>query len=61
VAATLAAALVAFRTFDGLHRRLVDERMLNAVFVLMVTTAILGPLLTQHFARALNHPDIEPR
>lgn len=60
VAATLAAALVAFRTFDGLHQRLVDERMLNAVFVLMVTTAILGPFLTQHFARALNHPNIEP-
>jgi Kef-type K+ transport system membrane component KefB len=60
VAATLAAALVAFRTFDGLHQRLVDERMLNAIFVLMVTTAILGPFLTQHFARALNHPNIEP-
>jgi len=50
VAATLAAALVGFKTFDPLHQRLIDHRMLNVVFVLMVTTAILGPVLTQHFA-----------
>jgi Kef-type K+ transport system membrane component KefB len=50
VAATLAAALVAFRTFDPQHQRLIDQRMLNVVFVLMVTTASLGPVLTQRFA-----------
>jgi Kef-type K+ transport system membrane component KefB len=50
VASTLAAALVAFKTFDPLHQPLVDHRMLDVVFVLMVTTAILGPVLTQHFA-----------
>jgi hypothetical protein len=50
VAATLAAALVAFGTFDPLRHRLIDYRMLNVIFVLMVTTAILGPVLTQHFA-----------
>jgi hypothetical protein len=53
VAATLAAALVAFKTFDPQHRRLIDERMLNGVFVLMVTTAILGPALTERFAPRL--------
>jgi Kef-type K+ transport system membrane component KefB len=50
VAATLAATLVAFNTFDPAGRRLLDTRMLNAVFVMMLTTSILGPLLTQHFA-----------
>jgi Kef-type K+ transport system membrane component KefB len=50
VAATLAAALVGFETFDPAGQRLVDERMLNAVFVLMLTTSILGPVLTELFA-----------
>jgi len=53
VAATLAATLVAFRTFDPLRQRLLDERMLNVVLVLMLTTAILGPILTQQFAPRL--------
>jgi Kef-type K+ transport system membrane component KefB len=50
VAATLAAALVAFDTFDPKGQRLVDGRLLNVVFVLMLTTAILGPVLTERFA-----------
>jgi Kef-type K+ transport system membrane component KefB len=50
VASTLAAALVAFNTFDPLNQRLIDERMLHVVLVLMLTTATLGPVLTQHFA-----------
>jgi Kef-type K+ transport system membrane component KefB len=50
VAATLAATLVAFDTFDPAGHRLIDERLLNAVLVLMLTTAILGPVLTERFA-----------
>jgi Kef-type K+ transport system membrane component KefB len=50
VAATLAAALVAFNTFDPAGHRLIDRRMLDVVLVLMLTTAILGPVLTQRFA-----------
>jgi Kef-type K+ transport system membrane component KefB len=50
VAATLAAALVAFNTFDPASQRLIGRRMLDVVLVLMLTTAILGPLLTQQFA-----------
>jgi Kef-type K+ transport system membrane component KefB len=49
VAATLAAALVGFNTFDPSGQRLIDEHILNAVFVLMLTTSILGPVLTQHY------------
>jgi len=50
VAATLAAALVAYDTFNSAGQRLVDGRLLNVVLVLMVTTAILGPILTARFA-----------
>jgi Kef-type K+ transport system membrane component KefB len=49
VAATLAATLVGFRTFDPGGNRLIDDRILNAVFVLMLTTSILGPVMTQFF------------
>ncbi|MCI0664330.1 MAG: cation:proton antiporter, partial [Acidobacteria bacterium] len=50
VAATLAATLVGFNTFNPAGERLIDERILDAVFVLMLTTATLGPLMTQYFA-----------
>lgn len=53
VAATLAAALVAFDTFNAAGQRLLGQEMLNAVLVLMLTTAILGPVLTQRYARRL--------
>jgi Na+:H+ antiporter len=53
VAATLAATLVAFNTVDPMGQRLIDSRMLNVVLVLMLTTATLGPILTQHFAPRL--------
>jgi Kef-type K+ transport system membrane component KefB len=49
VAATLAAALVGFNTFDPGGRRLIDENVLNAVFVLMLTTSILGPVMTERY------------
>lgn len=50
VAATLAATLVAFKTFDPVGQRLIDRRMLDVVLVLMLSTATLGPILTQQFA-----------
>lgn len=53
VAATLAAALVAYSTFDRTGQRLLDVKMMNVVLVLMLTTAILGPILTERFAPRL--------
>jgi Kef-type K+ transport system membrane component KefB len=50
VAATLAAALVAYNTFNPSGQRLIDSRLLNVVLVLMLTTSILGPILTERFA-----------
>lgn len=49
VAATLAATLVGFNTFDPGGRRLIDQDVLNAIFVLILTTSILGPVLTQRY------------
>ena len=50
VAATLAATLVAYHTVNSNGQRMLDERMLNAVLVLMLATSILGPVLTERFA-----------
>jgi Kef-type K+ transport system membrane component KefB len=53
VAATLAATLVAVDTFDPAGQRLIDNRLLNVVLVLVLTTSILGPVLTERFAPRL--------
>jgi Kef-type K+ transport system membrane component KefB len=53
VAATLAAVLVAYDTFNPAGQRLADRHLLNAVLVLMLATSILGPTLTERFASAL--------
>ena len=53
VAATLAAALVAYHTVNPVGQRLLDSNMLNAVLVLMLATSILGPVLTERFAPRL--------
>jgi len=53
VAATLAATLVAYDTFNPAGQRLVDGHLLNAVLVLMLVTSILGPTLTERFAPVL--------
>jgi len=50
VAATLAAALVGFSTFDPAGQRLIDKPLLSVVLVLLLTTSILGPVLTARFA-----------
>jgi len=53
VAATLAATLVAYRTFNAAHQPLLDGRMLNGVLIMVLVTAIVGPVLTQRFAPRL--------
>jgi Kef-type K+ transport system membrane component KefB len=49
VAATLAATLVGYATLNKAGVRLLDEKMLNAVLVMLVVTSILGPVLTELF------------
>jgi Kef-type K+ transport system membrane component KefB len=53
VAATLAAALAAYEAVNGEDVRLITESVLNGVIVLMVLTAVLGPMLTEIFGRRL--------
>ena len=53
VAATLAATLVAHETLGAAGQRLLDDRMLNVVLVLVFATSILGPVLTERFASRL--------
>jgi Kef-type K+ transport system membrane component KefB len=51
VAATLAAALVAFQAKNAAGVRLIDEPVLNTVLVMVVVTSIMGPILTERFGR----------
>lgn len=53
VAATLAAALVAYNAQNSQGERLIDEPVLNSIIVLMVVTSVLGPVLTEYFGRRL--------
>jgi Kef-type K+ transport system membrane component KefB len=59
VAATLAAALVAKQTFNAAGQPLLDGRMFNGVLIMVLVTSIVGPLLTERFARRV--PAVEPR
>jgi Kef-type K+ transport system membrane component KefB len=53
VAATLAAAIVAFETRNAAGARLIDEAMINTILVMVVVTSTLGPILTERFGRQL--------
>jgi Na+:H+ antiporter len=53
VAATLAAAMAAFAAVNADDVPLITEAVLNGVIVLMVVTAVLGPVLTELFGRRL--------
>lgn len=50
VAATLAATLVGYDTLNAAGQHLIDEKILDVVFVLILVTATLGPILTQRYA-----------
>jgi Kef-type K+ transport system membrane component KefB len=53
VAATLAAALVAYEARNDAGVRLIDQPVLNTVIILMLVTSLLGPVLTEQFGRRL--------
>ena len=44
---------MAYQTMNAAGVRLIDEPVINTVVVLMVTTSILGPMLTERFGQAL--------
>ena len=49
----LAAAIAAYDAVNADGDRLITESVLNAVIVLMVLTAVLGPVLTESFGRRM--------
>jgi Kef-type K+ transport system membrane component KefB len=51
VAATLAPALVAYKTTNAEGVPLIDEAVFNTMLVLVVITSMLGPVLTEYFGR----------
>ena len=53
VASTIAATLVAHHAVDAEGRRLIGEPILNGVFVLVLVTATLGPVLTERYCRRM--------
>jgi nucleotide-binding universal stress UspA family protein len=61
VAATLAATLVAYQSLNPAGERLINEGVLNSVIVLMLVTAILGPVITARVATSLqlSQTDVE--
>jgi Kef-type K+ transport system membrane component KefB len=61
VAATLAATLVGYNTFNQAGQRLLEVEMLNVVLVLVLTTSILGPTLTERFAPAMLREVASPK
>jgi Kef-type K+ transport system membrane component KefB len=60
VAATLATAIVGYEAVNAAGQRLIDERMLNAVLVLVIVTSVVGPILTQRFLRKAGIKDLTP-
>lgn len=47
VSSTLAVALVAYETMNGLGERLIDEAILNSILVLMVVSSFVGSITTE--------------
>jgi Kef-type K+ transport system membrane component KefB len=59
VAATLAAALAAYESVNPQGEHLITEPVFNSVIVLMLVTSLLGPILTNKFARYLAVPQTQ--
>ena len=53
VAATIAATVVAHRTVNAAGVPLIDTTVVSGIFVLVMLTATLGPILTGHFSNAI--------
>lgn len=53
VAATLAATIVAYETINAAGERLIDSPVVNAIMVLVIVTASIGPILTEKFSQKM--------
>ena len=53
VAATIAAALVAYQAVNTAGERLIGQNVLSSVLVMVLVTAVAGPILTEIFSRRI--------
>ena len=53
LAATLAAAVTAHQSMNDAGERLIGDEVVNAVIILMIVTAMVGPILTERFGRQI--------
>jgi Kef-type K+ transport system membrane component KefB len=60
LAATLAATITAYQSMNSAGERLIEEDVVNAVIVLVVVTATVGPILTERFGRKLQQSPASP-
>ena len=51
LAATIAAALVAFESVNKSGERLINETVFDTILILMTVTAVLGPILAETFSK----------
>lgn len=56
MAATLAAAVVAYNTVNSKGVRLLEGSYVNAILVLVVLTCVAGPILSERFASQIKKP-----
>lgn len=57
VAATIAAALVAYKAVDAAGHRLIGQDVLSSILVMVLVTAITGPILTEIFSKKIKAAD----
>jgi Kef-type K+ transport system membrane component KefB len=63
MAASLASAVVAYKTVNASGEHLLDEAYVNAVLVTVVATCVAGPILTQRYGgklKAMDGPEAAP-
>lgn len=53
VAATIAAAIVAYKAIDSAGHRLIGQEVLSSILVMVLVTAITGPILTEVFSKKI--------
>lgn len=60
VAATLAATIVAHKTLNSAGEPLIDKPVVGGIFVLVMLTATVGPIMTGRFCEAIRRAETEP-
>ena len=60
VAATIAATVVAHKTINSAGEPLIDKTVVSGIFVLVMLTATIGPIMTGRFSKAILQKESPP-